>query len=95
MAKIAKLASIAVFPELRNGETTPERGIAPSAPPDMRSISSAIKAVRPVPRNTPYSSDARRAMEKPRRINNAKSRQTDSTPGKPHSSAMEGSTRSV
>ncbi len=34
-----KLASIAVLPELRNGETTPESGSAPSTPELISSIS--------------------------------------------------------
>jgi hypothetical protein len=52
-ANTRKFATIAVFPELRNGETTPESGSAPSTPAVTSSISQAISMVSPVARNSP------------------------------------------
>ena len=41
-ANTRKFATIAVFPELRNGDTTPESGSAPSTPEVISSISQAM-----------------------------------------------------
>ena len=44
---------MAVFPELRNGDTTPESGSAPSTPAVMSSISQAMSVDSPVARKKP------------------------------------------
>ena len=36
-----------MLPELKNGDTTPDSGIAPSTPPEISSISNAISAAKP------------------------------------------------
>ena len=52
-AKTRKLASMAVLPELRNGDTTPESGSRPSTPELISSISKAMRLARPSPRKKP------------------------------------------
>ena len=90
-----KFDSMAVLPELRKGETTPESGMAPSAPPEMSSISKAMSEPSPTPKNVAYSSGALRAMRNAAEIKMVKSRQMQMTPGRPHSSAIEARTKSV
>ena len=51
---------MAVLPELRNGETTPESGSAPSTPELISSISKAIRLARPSARKKPKCVPARR-----------------------------------
>ena len=46
-AKMKKFASMAVFPELRNGDTTPESGSAPSTPAEISNISKASREASP------------------------------------------------
>ncbi len=73
MAKIRKFASIAVLPELRNGDTTPESGIAPRTPPEISSISQRDQRSEAEGEEEAYSSDARRAMRKALATRNANS----------------------
>ena len=94
-ANTRKFAIMAVFPELRNGDTTPDSGSAPNTPALISIISKAIKLPRPKARKNPNCVSARTAARSAREIRNANSRNTAATPMKPHSSPMAGSTRSV
>ena len=84
-----------MLPKLRNGDTTPDNGIAPSTPPEISSISNAISADKPSARNIPYSFGARNPIRIPRHTRNPSSNSTVATPQNPHSSPIAGSTRSV
>ena len=93
-AKIKKLASIAEFPELRNGETTPDSGMAPSTPPEISSISIAIKVPARGPGTFVFIGRIERDSISSVYEENER-RQIEMTPTNPHSSPMAGSTRSV
>ena len=86
---------MAVLPELRNGDTTPESGSTPSTPELISSISKAIRLASPMPRNLPKWVAERKAARSARATRKPNSRKTEATPRKPHSSPMAGSTRSV
>src|SRR5260221_13858085 len=86
---------MAVLPELKNGDTTPESGMAPSTPPEIKSISNAISAPSPKAKNIPYSVGALRAARNDRCTRKPSKRKTAATPAKPHSSPIAGNTRSV
>ena len=94
-ANTKKLASIAVLPELRNGDTTPDSGITPSTPPVINNISNANRLAKPSAKNNAYSFAASLAIQNIRRTKNVNSRPITAIPAKPHSSPMAGKTRSV
>ena len=94
-AKTRKFASMAVLPELRNGDTTPESGSTPSTPELISSISKAIRLASPSARKKPKCVPARAATRRARGDQKAEQQKHRRHAHEPHSSPMAGSTRSV
>src|SRR5262245_44035566 len=86
---------MAVLPELRKGETTPESGRTPNTPQVISTISDASREARPSDRKKPKCEEARSAARSARHTRKPKITSTAATPQKPHSSPIAGSTRSV
>ena len=97
MAKIRKFDIIAVLPALRNGDTTPESGIAPRTPPEISSISRAISVPKPMAmkQREIHRGASMRDEERSAEAGIRTAIRSWRRPANPHSSPIAGSTRSV